>query len=268
MILLASSSKKLNNVEQRGRDTIMELLISGHNTPEFIKSISLKTKTPYALSYNARARQSIYTTALNNAATESTGLEIMHGLASKASTDVTLAALECLPHVLKSEFQAYIATIEETKSTEIRCLALTNLAESLDQTFKMEFSSKELLVKLKYLAPILQQSKGSPRLSNAEIWISGWVLLAHFVDGHIAPSGSIRLQMRAWGRMLAIAGDSYNVGATSRSSSFMLTVIGFRHQICSCQGSPLLLPKPSQSPFTERTMLSPLPPCIIRYLER
>jgi hypothetical protein len=227
MILLASSSKQLNSVEQSGRDNIMELLFSGQKTLEFIKSLSLKTKTPYALSHNARARQSIYTTALNDAATEPTGREIMLGIASKASTDVTLAALECVSHVFKSEFQAYIAAIEETKSTEVRCLALTNLAESLDQTFKMEFSSKELLMKVQYLAPILQQSKGSPRLSNAEIRISGWVLLAHFVDGHIAFSESIRLQMQAWGRMLATAGDSYNVGTLHPYDPFILTIQDF-----------------------------------------
>jgi len=212
-ILLAPTSKPLNGEEQCGRDNIMKLMFAGRNTLDFINSLSLKTKTPCALVENARARQSIYATALNNA-TGPMGLRIMLGLVSKSSTDVTLAALECVPDVFKSDFHAYIAAIEETKSIEVRCLALLNLAESLDETFRLDFSSKDLLIKLQDLAPILQQTRGSPQLSNAEIRISGWMLLVHFVERHVAYSESIKLQIVEWGRMLSAAGDAYNVGTS------------------------------------------------------
>jgi hypothetical protein len=203
-----------------------------------------------ALLRTAMVRRAIYTTAIRD---DSAGLRGILKFVAETSTDITLAALECIPQAwnptlfegaLSELSEAYLVVVENSLSPEVRAIATTNLADALDRGFCMNDEiHREAVYKLRALGPHLSDGLGSPNLSNAEIRVSGWILLQWLLPTSTPTPAWLAERMQAWGSMLSSAGHANKVRKRDNldSSGSVLTVEGLRYTICSCCNSPFIL---------------------------
>jgi hypothetical protein len=202
-----------------------------------------------ALSCNAVVRRAVFTTALR---ADTLGLQNVISFAAALDTDVALAAVEIIPNAWGSHtsagalfglVKAYMSAIEMTQSPEVRAAAIFNIAEVVDQLFgridsknvergqnKTQHPSLDLneaiRSEIKGLGALLKDETKTPSLSNAEIRISGSLLVCEYVSQkHFNRAlDTYKSRMEAWGKLLVGAGDASNVRPGYKNIiQFMLT---------------------------------------------
>jgi hypothetical protein len=184
----------------------------------------------YAALGSAIARRAIFATALMD---DVFSLPNVLVVSSALNTDITLAALECLPHAwglndsidaIKGIPKAYLALLHATKFPENRSVALFALAKALDRQFSYvsEARSDENCLQVdrsfefdtEGLRYLMEHRRGStPSLANARIRISGCLLLSEYVSqrGIDLHMQRYRSHLEIWGQTLCSAGDAKNV---------------------------------------------------------
>lgn len=110
--------------------------------------------------------------------------------AVEISTDVALAALsflgECMIPLVAKTFlevcQAYTSTIIASHSAEVKAAALQGLFDVLDlyKDYDTATYTKVLSMIASFSHSLKRPPMDSPALHNAEIQLSGWMLLASF----------------------------------------------------------------------------------------
>lgn len=174
-----------------------------------------------ALLRNSVSRRAIYVAALTGQA------EILEMVTNvgKRDTDTLLAALEFMPHAwrtattvqaLKGHCEVYITAVASSESSDVRSVALTNLADVVDRIFSFEKPILWLTDKLSGLGSLLHSHSGNPQLSNAEIRISGSILLYEYLQEQDEPE-PLKQRLEAWGVMISAAGNASNVRNLSLS---------------------------------------------------
>jgi hypothetical protein len=110
-----------------------------------------------------------------------------------------------------------IAAYSTTPSSNIRNVALRNLADILEHSFQFDWLEWTEITSNKFRGFGLSLlMRGSPDLSNAEIRITGSLLALDFLN-HIQQGSleGIAEQIQAWGSMLSDNGRSENVSMIS-----------------------------------------------------
>ena len=209
-----------------------------------------------ALACNAVVRRSIFTAALRE---DTLGLQNVISFVTALHTDITIAALESVPDAwayvtsvdsLFGLIKAYMSAIKKTKSSEVRAVAVFNLAGVLDQIFgRVESTNVErgqnsdparltqhpslnllemVRGEIKDLETLLQDGARTPSLSNAEIRITGSVLVCEYVfQKHSNRAlNTCKPRMEAWGKLLVAAGNSNNVSPCLKRTLLVLTMKG------------------------------------------
>lgn len=210
-----------------------------------------------ALACNAVVRRSVFTAALRG---DTLGLQNVISFAAALDTDVALAAIDVVSDAwgnhtsadtLFGLVKAYMGAVEMTQSPEVRAFAITNLAEVVDKLFGRidSVSAKRsqnggpakipqhpsldlnemVRNEIKGLGDFLQEGTKTPSLSNAEIRISGSLLVCEYVSQkHFNRAlDTYKLRMEAWGKLLIGAGNAINVSPGSRNIiHLMLTLEG------------------------------------------
>lgn len=209
-----------------------------------------------ALACNAVVRRSVFTAALQE---DTLGLQNVISFAAALDTDLAIAATESIPDAwgyfisadsLLGLIKAYMVAIKVTQSSEVRAVAIYNLAGVVDQIFRRvgptnvergqnsgpagltHYPSLDLYEmirgELKSLEALLQDGARTPSLSNAEIRISGSLIVCEcFSQKHSNGAlNSCRPRMEAWGEVLVGAGNPYNVSPRPRNPLVVLTMKG------------------------------------------
>lgn len=210
-----------------------------------------------ALAWNAVVRRSLFTTALRD---DTLGLQNVASFAAALDTDIALAAMEAVSDawgshtsadILFELVKAYMRAIEITQSPEVRAAAITNLAEVVDKLFGridsisaewrhssgptniLQHPSLDLIEivqsEITGIGALLQHGRTTPSLSNAEIRISGSILICEYVSQkHFHPAFDMyKSRMEAWGKLLIEAGNAINVSPWPRNIiRFILTLKG------------------------------------------
>jgi hypothetical protein len=200
-----------------------------------------------ALACNAVVRRSVFTAALRD---DTLSLQKVISFAAALDTDVALTGIEAIPDAWASHtsadallglIKAYMGAIEMSQSPEVRAVAITNLAEVVDNLFgrinskNMERGQNSGPAKIpqhpsldlnemvqseiKGLGALLQDGIKTPSLFNAEIRISGSLLVCEYVSQkHFnRPLDTSKSRMEAWGKLLVGAGNASNVSSGCRN---------------------------------------------------
>jgi hypothetical protein len=207
-----------------------------------------------ALACVAVVRRAVLTAALRD---DYLGLQNVISFAAALDTDVALAAVEAVPDAwgfrtsadsLFGLIKSYRAIVEMTQSSEVRAIAIFNLAEVIDQLFgridsksvegckdykcyqNSNFDLNEMIrSEIQGLGALLQNGKKTPSLLNAEIRISGSLLVCDYVfeKSLNRPMDAYKSHMQTWGELLAKAGNASNVSPQPQISLGMLNLKGF-----------------------------------------
>ena len=178
---------------------------------------------------NTIAQRAVYIAALTN---DNTALQKSFISLNSLGVDIVLAGLECLPGVWASKTspvelsgvaKTYMSLLNISTSPEVRSVTLTLLKDVLQNRFE-EFEVGGNLSTNEKLNNILGFSHmdlgstvlidyNTPSLENAEIAISGFVMLSDYAS-HI--SGILELdsynnRLSTWGHYLCVAGEVANV---------------------------------------------------------
>jgi len=140
--------------------------------------------------------------------------------AMRLGTDVALAALTFMSGAtlarsttaISEICQAYISTIVIFDSSEIRATALVELYNALAAGFpKIDSGLREISPALIKLAECLAMTrKQSPDLQNAELKMSGWLLLANIYPIRNDATKVVE-KIRSWSRVVSLAGRKIEV---------------------------------------------------------
>jgi len=224
LLLIIRSARGTESVQiKHAQNKIFELNISSD-----IRA-ALANASGNALLELATVRHIIYVTAAQN---DSIALWRALKLISQLSVDLTLAALSSMAEVwdfdtehMSSLVEAYLQVIENTESGEVRAVAVTYLADLLDKSFDGTEITKGVLWDIQNIPDMLQQTRLSPKLANAQLRISGWVLLTDVIfDSETRPSS----RFEAWGYMINEAGAASNVSFLPGTCRFRLIPAGLR----------------------------------------
>lgn len=194
-----------------------------------------------ALACSAVVRRAAFTSALRE---DTLSLQNVISFAAALDTDVALAAIEVISDAWGSRtsagtlfglINAYMGAIGITQSPEVRAVAIFDLAEVVDQLFgRIDSTHTErgqsggapkmtqhpsldlnemIRTEIKGLGALLQDSTRTPSLSNAEIRISGSLLVCEYVSQkHFNRAlDSYKPRIEAWGKLLVGAGNANNV---------------------------------------------------------
>jgi hypothetical protein len=267
-ILLSARNKPLGTSDASQLASVMDHLFLHDTYGEFLdlmktyptltasiggSELSVNT----ALACNAVVRRAVLTAALRE---DTLGLQNVISFAAALDTNVALAAVEVIPDAWSSYASAdtlfglvktYMGAIEMTKSPDVRSAAIVNLAEIVDQLFgRIDSSTAErgqnggnakmtqypsldlnemIRGEIKGLGALLQDATKTPSLSNAEIRISGSLLVCEYVSQkHFNRAlNTYKPRMEAWGKLLAGAGNASNVRSDPTNLlEFALTMVG------------------------------------------
>lgn len=209
-----------------------------------------------ALACKTVVRRAVFTAALRD---DTLGLQNVISFAAALDTDVALEAIEVIPQAWGSHtsadtlfglIKAYMGAIEMTQSPEVRSVAIVNLAEVVDQLFgRVDPSNAEpgqnsggtkltqhpsldlnemVRGEIKGLGALLQDGSKTPSLSNAEIRISGSLLVCEYVSQkHFNRAlNTYKQRMESWGKLLSGAGNASNVMPRIAKLELSLTLTG------------------------------------------
>ena len=225
------------------QDAFEEFLILMKTYPSVIASIQGIPRTPnIAIACNAVVRRSVFTSALRK---DITGLRNVVCFAASLEIEIALAAIDVVPDAWRSYasvdslfglVKTYMGAIEMTQSPEVRAAAIFSLAEIVDRLYghmdskivgqghgdgsakvptlpSLEFNEM-VRNEINGLGALLQDGIAkTPSLSNAEIRISGSLLVCEYVSlKHFNRTlSSYKSRMEAWAKLLVRAGRSHNV---------------------------------------------------------
>ena len=155
-------------------------------SPEILKGM-INNAASCPLLQQALVRHAIHGTAVQK---EPEAVESIITLAATIDADLTLVALDCVSQVydlLSSEttketyhpiFDAYLAALQNSSSAQVHAVALTRCAEMLDDWLKMyNEPNREMRDAIQSACASLPDREKSPDKSNAEIRISGWLII-------------------------------------------------------------------------------------------
>jgi hypothetical protein len=239
MILLANyRSKPMDTWPPSIRD-VKKILFEDHADKEFDSlmkeylEMAQSSGTRDAALGKAIIRRAIYNAAITEDA--NTLLKIFENAAA-LNKDIVLAAIDCVSGawqnmlVQEADFpvlRAFIGLLENSRSPEIRSKACLILVEALGKLFDTikdlqtrngayEYTSAQSTIQqwIMNLGTILQRGPQSPSLHNAQVRISGWIMLCNFENQKSCSkllTPQFRKGLAAWGDLLSLAGTSTNV---------------------------------------------------------
>jgi len=158
--------------------------------------------------------------------------------------DVALAALDFVPRcniamspeALLGLCQAYISTIIDFDSAEVRAVALEGLFDALDSLMKSNIEDfSQILPLLLCLSESFKASGlGSPSLRNSEIQISGWWLVAKIHTSGL-DLALVDESLKSWSGIMNAAGKKTEVSDFLCQMFYSeLTAEEFQYAVCSC----------------------------------
>jgi hypothetical protein len=251
-ILLSSSSSSLSEASHSYLTSVIDHLFLHDAYEEFLDLMKTyptltasiggsECRVNTTLACNAVVGRAAFTAALRE---DTLGLQNVISFAAALDTDVALAAIDVIPDAWESHTsadalfgltKAYMGAIEISQSPEVRSAAIGKLAEVVDQLFGRIDSSKEesrhnsgpaemtqhpsldlnemIRSEIKGLGALLQDGTKTPALSNAEIRISGSLLVCEYVSQkHFNRAlNTYNQRMESWGKLLVEAGNASNV---------------------------------------------------------
>ena len=242
--ILLSSGNSYTASGRTDRASITDRLFPHDTYKEFLDLMQTVRRTECsvntALACNAVVRHSAFASALRE---DTIGLQKAVCFAATLDTDVALAAIEIIPEAWRASTstdalfgltKSYMGAIKMTQCPEVRAAVIFNLAAMIDQLFGgidskstegqtngpakiNQYPSLDLNESVRReiegLGALLQHGTKTPSLSNAEIRISGSVMVCEYVSQkHFNRAmNTYKLRMEAWGKLLVDSGIASNV---------------------------------------------------------